>query len=164
MSDPAGFTVGVIVARRLIGGAWPSEEWRARAVLAAVPSSPPWTVLNESDSETTYYAGSAFVALERGSTPHYGDNLVGTVPSLWVVLQPDGDRVAILDVTVDPYEGEGYMEGLDTIVEAVPMPLEVAARVQDFYDRFHVETVFVKRERDKPELDVFGRHQRGPAH
>ena len=160
MRDPDGFTVGVAIGRRRIGGRWPLIEWRPRAVLAAVPAAPLWNVLEESEDETLFYAGSAFVTLERRSTLHYGDNLVAAVPSLWVVLRPDGDRVAILDVTVDPYEGEGYMEGMDTIVEAVPMPPVVAARVQDFYDRCHVETVFVKRERDAPELDVFGRGQR----
>jgi hypothetical protein len=160
MTDPEGLFVGIVVARRCIAGRWPSVEWRPRQILMPVPQSPPWTVLEESETETVYYAGSGFVAFERVATSYYGDNLLAAVPSVWVVLRREDEHVAILDVTVDPYEGEGYMEGLDTIVEAVAMPPELASRVRNYYDNYHVEAPrFVKRERDKPDLEVFGRRR-----
>jgi hypothetical protein len=107
-----------------------------------------------------FYAGVADVLLERGATAHYRDNLVSGRPSLWVLLAADDERVRIWSITADPYEGEAYSD-IGGIVEAVPMPPEIAAGLADFVAAFHRETPFVKRSRDRADPNAFAKH--GPG-
>jgi hypothetical protein len=65
----------------------------------------------------------------------------------------------LLTVTADPAEGEAFTDAGSNLVEAVPMPPEIADIVGRFVATHHVERPFVKRQRDRqtpPFLDPIG--------
>jgi hypothetical protein len=158
------FLVGVVVAKRKLKGPWAEHAWLPRAVLPAVPAADRWAKLGTDGDDELFYAGPAEIWLERGATAHYGDNLTAAQPSLWISLRPvGGDEVEVGTATADPYEGEGMAEAIGEIVEAVPMPPEIQAKVAAFYKAFHVERPFIKRQRDRTDPDGMGRRSRtGP--
>jgi len=55
----------------------------------------------------------------------------------------------LLVVTADPAEGEAFTDAGSNLVEAVPMPPEIADIVDRFITTHHVERPFVKRQRDR---------------
>ncbi len=153
-------TVGVVVARRALTGPWASHAWLPVAVLPAAPAIPKGTPLGRSGADETHYAGEAAVALYGTATSHYRDNLTAAQPSLWVVLRPTGEEVELVTVTADPYEGEALAENIGDIVEALPMPADVQARVQAFFEAFHVERPFFKRQRDRADPEALATRRR----
>jgi hypothetical protein len=161
---PDHFEVGVVVAKRRLNGPWATHSWLPQAVLPAAPETPPWTLLRSSEDEELFYAGACTVTLARSDTAHYRDNLTSGRPSLWVALRPiGGDEYEVSTVTADPYEGEGMAEGVGEIIEAVPMPAEVQAKVAAFFDAFHVERQFFKRKRDRADPNALAHRPRAGA-
>lgn len=153
--------IGVIVARRRLRSPWADHAWMPHAVLPAIPSAVPWTPLGADGDDELFYAGPAVLTLHAAETAHYRDNLASGRPSLWVSLRlPDADACEIRSVTANPYEGEALTEGIGGIVEAVPMPTEIQARVAAFVAVFHVERPFIKRERDRADPAMSGRRRR----
>jgi len=76
-------------------------------------------------------------------------------------LAPAGDeRVEIVAVTADPYEGEAMADSGD-VLESTRMPAELVTRLQEFFAAHHVERPFFKRKRDRQDPDSLGR--RGPS-
>jgi hypothetical protein len=159
------FEIGVLVEKRRLKGPWADHAWLPHAVLPAVPETPKWTRLGATAEGELFYAGSAEVGLERGATSHYGDNLTAAQPSVWLSLRPvGGDDYEVGVATVDPYEGEAMAEAIGEVVEAVPMPPEIQAKVAAFYQAFHVERPFIKRQRDRADPEGMARRRRnGPA-
>ena len=154
--------VGVIVERVEAQSQWIEHVWRPAAVLAGQPETAPWTMLNDEGDRASFYAGPATVRLHRAETAHYKTNLQSGAPSLWVVLRETGSEppYALYLVTADPFEGEAMTEG-NNIVEMVPMPDSIRETVAAFVAEHHVEQEFVKRTRDRANLDTLGR--RPPA-
>ena len=162
MTPEDRFEVGIIVARRRLKGPWASHVWMPVAALPAAAQAQPWTKLSETEEEATFYAGAYEVSLHIGETAHYRDNLVSGRPSLWVSLRATAeDTYAIASVTADPYEGESMAEGIGEIVEAVPMPPELQAKLLAFFEAFHIERKFEKRKRDR--ADPEARARRAPG-
>jgi len=156
------FEIGVVVAKRTLKSPWAAHAWLPHAILPAAPAIAPWTRLGQDGDDETFYAGPAEVSLNGGSTGHYRDNLASGRPSLWVALRPTGgDEVEVAAVTADPYDGEALAEGVGEIVEAVPMPAEIQAKVTAFVEAFHVERVFTKRKRDRANPEALARHEPG---
>ena len=156
------FEIGVIVARRRLKGPWASHAWLPVAALPAAPQAAPWTKLAEDDDGETFFAGVHEVSLHPAETSHYRDNLVMDPPKLWILLREDGEGCSVAAVTADPYEGEAMAEGNGEVVEAVPMPYQLQAKVMAFVEAFHVERKFEKRKRDRadPEALARGGHTR----
>lgn len=149
------FEVGIIVARRRLKGPWADHAWLPVEALPAAAVAAPGTKLSETEDEARFYAGSYEVALHPAETAHYRDNLVSGRPALWVALRGTGEEAyAVACVTADPYEGESMAEGIGEIVEAVPMPPEVQAKLLAFYEAFHVERRFEKRKRDRADPEA----------
>ena len=156
------FEVGVVAIRRKLKSAWADHAWLPHSILPAVPAAKPWTSLGRSGDDELFYAGSFELRLHPSETAHYRDNLTSGQPSLWVALRPiGGDEHEIATVTADPYEGEALAEGIGEIIEAVPMPPAIQAKLQAFFEAHHVERVFIKRKRDRADPEALG--QRGPA-
>jgi hypothetical protein len=151
--------VGVVVARRKLAGPWADHAWTPVAVLPAPPPVAPWTPLGRDGADELFYVGPAQVTLHAGDTAHYRENLQDGDPRLWVVLRPVlGDHpVELVTVTADPFAGEGFTEAGGDIVEAVPMPADVAARLAAFFEAHHVERSFVKRKRDRADPEALAR-------
>jgi hypothetical protein len=154
------FEVGVIAVKRALKGPWAAHAWLPAEILPRIPETPPGTRL-VAEPEERVYLGSAAVSLHASATAHYRDNLTSARPSLWVVLRPVGEEVELASVTADPYEGEALAESIGDIVESVPMPAEIQARVLAFFEAFHVERTFVKRKRDRADPEALARRRAG---
>jgi hypothetical protein len=158
------FEVGILVAKRKLKGPWATHAWLPCAVLPAAAAASPWTRLSANGEEETFYAGAHEVALYPSETAHYRDNLASERPSLWVALRHvGGDEYEIAAVTANPYEGESMAEGIGEIVEAVPMPADIQAKVAEFFAAFHQERPFIKRKRDRPDPEALARGKPGPT-
>jgi hypothetical protein len=153
--------VGVVVERRKAVGQWGDFVWRPVAVLPGEPDTKPWTVLKEDDERTSFYAGPAKVEFYRTETSHYRENLAADA-QLWVVLRPTETEPAyeVAAVTADPFEGEGYTQAGDDIVEPVPMPETIRDMLEAFVAEHHVERTFFKRKRDRANKEALGRRGR----
>ncbi|HEY5380381.1 MAG TPA: DUF3305 domain-containing protein [Pseudolabrys sp.] len=151
--------VGVLVERSTSAGPWSDFLWRPIGVLTGAPDTPAWTKLSVDGDRTTFYAGAADVELHRAETANYRNNLLSGTPLLWVVLRrTDADLpYELAVVTADPAESEAMAAIGDGIVESVAMPDSIQDAVAAFVSEHHVERAFVKRERDRPDLNALAR-------
>lgn len=142
--------VGVVVERHKATSPWVDYVWRPAAVLSGVPAAAPWTPLGTAGDTTSFYAGTATIALHRTETANYISNLSSGAPQLWVVLRPtNGDPpYEVLAVIADPAEGEAFTEAGNDLVDTVPMPADIKAALEAFIADHHVERAFYKRQRD----------------
>jgi uncharacterized protein DUF3305 len=154
----ARISVGVVIERRAAKSAWADVLWRPVSVLAGTPVTEPWTQLGGDDEATLFYAGEAVIELHRTETTNYRDNLASGAPSLWVNMRPTTSQppYELLAVTADPAEGEAFSDAGSNLVEAVPMPAEIAVIVDRFVATHHVERPFVKRQRDQKAIEKAG--------
>ncbi len=147
------FTIGVVLDKRKLDNPWVDYVWLPSAILPGVPAAAPGTVLSQSDNVTRVYAGPYEMALHSGETANYRGNLETGAPKIWVSLREVAQGHQIVGVTADPAEGESYTEAGNDIVEAVPMPPELAQRAAEFIAEHHVERVFFKRTRGGEDSD-----------
>jgi Protein of unknown function (DUF3305) len=128
---------------------WADFLWRPVSVLAGETSAAPWTPLAAEAETALFFAGETDIELHRTETVNYRDNLNSGRPALWVALRPVASEppYEILAVTADPSEGEAFTDAGSYIVEAVPMPPDVAEAIGRFIAEHHVERPFVKRRR-----------------
>lgn len=159
--------VGVVMERRAIDNPWADHVWRAVAV---IPGAPPvegeWRRMLDGDGWAQYHAATLPLAIYSSETDGYRANLNSGAPKVYVVLRPNpdpaGPELQVFHVTLCPYEASRYTGMGDDVVEAVPMPDEIAAWLADFVEKHHVEVPFIKRQRlpYDPRKVSFGR--RGP--
>jgi Protein of unknown function (DUF3305) len=149
-------TIGLVVERRQLTGAWGGIAWRPITIFSDAPDVTPWTPLGGSKAAARYYAGAYPVSLYSTDTTNYRDNLSSGAPKLWVVMRGESAEppIDILLVTADPAEGEGNTEAGNNIVETIDMPPEIAGVVAAFIDAHHVERPVIKRRRDGQAPDV----------
>jgi hypothetical protein len=159
-------TVGVVVERRKADSPWIDFVWRGIGVLPDEPEMTPWTVIREQEGTTLFYAGSATVNLYRSETERYRENLATGAPSIWIVLTPSEDvwPYAVTAITADPAEGEAFTEAGANLVEAVPMPEVLHQAIENFIAEHHVETEFVKRERQRADPEALARRHHEGGH
>ena len=143
--------VGVVIERRKAKSVWADVLWRPVSVFAGRPAAAPWTPLSGADEVTLFYAGEAVIELHRTETTNYRDNLASGTPAVWVNMRPTGSEppFELLAVTADPAEGEAFTDAGSNLIEAVPMPSDIAEIVDRFVAEHHVERPFVKRKRDQ---------------
>ena len=154
--------VGVVIERRKADSQWIDFTWCATAVLPDTTDMKPWTVLRDSNGVTSFYAGEASVDLYASETARYRENLATGAAGIWVVMSPSDAEIPykIEIVTADPAEGEGYTEVDVYLVEQVPMPKSIRDAVDLFVGQHHVETPFVKRQRNRVDPEAMARHVR----
>jgi hypothetical protein len=155
----ARIPIGVVVERRKAASQWIDFTWQPVGILPGQPDTRPWTVLSAEGDRTSFYAGSAELALYRSETGYYRDNLATGAPSVWVQLRPTGvdPPFDLIAVTVDPAEGESYSQVGDDVVEALPMPQSIRETIEAFVAEHHVERPFVKRKRDRADPEALAR-------
>ena len=141
--------VGVVVQRTKAASQWVDYLWRSVTVLPGVPETEPWTRLSDDGEVVTYYVGSTEIGLFESDTSQYRDNLFSGAPSLWVTLRPTGGEppYELWSVTADSSEGESLATTGQDLVDAVPMPDEIADAVAQFVTEHHIERIFYKRKR-----------------
>ena len=160
----ARIAVGVVIERRKARSMWVDCLWRPVSVFAGDPSASPWTRLGAEAETSLFYAGQAVIELHRTETTNYRNNLTSGAPTLWVALRPvaSDPPYELLAVTADPAEGEAFTDAGSNLVEAVPMPPEVAEFIGRFIAAHHVERPFVKRSR-QPAEPALARRGKGCA-
>ncbi len=153
MTDEAGtersatLPLGVVVRRAPGVTRWAKWSWRVTAVL---PGAGPgeWREISRDGDTIDYHAATAPLTLHRAETEAYIPALANTPPLVWVIFQTgEDDRPVVLTVTASAYEAQDYSDNGEDLVEAVPMPEGLAAWVNDFVKRHHVDEEFVKRKR-----------------
>lgn len=139
--------LGIVVERRDSGNPWTDYTWHAVEVIVGGPASREWRLLKEEPGWVRWYAGALELRLHRKETEGYRRNLSSGTPQVYVVLRPGGMGMTPFHVTVCPYEAESYTVSGDEVVDGVAMPPEVAAMVEGFVTRHHVEEPFRKRKK-----------------
>lgn len=143
-------TVGIVALKRKLSNPWVDFEWVPEAVLPGLPAVEPGTRIAAEATAERWYLGPAELIFHSGETAHYRDNLVSGRPAVWVALRENAEGGwYVAGATVDPYEGEAFVDAVDDKVEALPMPSEIAVELQAFVDTHHVEQAFFKRKRDR---------------
>jgi hypothetical protein len=154
MKDHESLPVGVVLTRQRIGHPWQEFSWHATEVVPGAPAVAEWRLLRQAEARTAYLAATLPLDLYPGETADYRHNLSQRQPMIYVVLRRDeGDAerpIHPFHVTASPAEAQDYLDS-DDLVDAVPMPPGVAAWLQDYVTRFHVERAFVKRGRGERE-------------
>lgn len=156
-------SVGIVAVKRRLNSPWADVEWLPEAVLPGLPAVEPRSLIGAEGSVERWYLGPAELVFHSGETGHYRDNLVSGRPSVWVALREsaEGDWL-VAGATVDPYEGEAFVDVVTDKVEALPMPHEIAVELQAFVDAHHVEQPFHKRKRDR--ADPYAEPEYGIGH
>ena len=144
--------VGVILERRKIDNPWQEYAWSAVAVLPGAQRSEEWRLLREGDDWVQYHAGTLDLKLHHKETEGYRLNLTSQRPMVYIVLRYEDEVEAGIVpflATVCPFEAQNYLDGDEDLVEAVPMPDVVAAWVDDFVVKYHVDEPRYKRKRER---------------
>ncbi len=143
--------VGVVVRRTPGVTRWAKWAWRVTGVLPGAPRAS-WRVLRKEGDVTEFHAGTATLELHRAETEGYRIALANRPPVVWVVMRPDEEPSApwpwqVHTVSASALDAQQFLDSDAELVEAVPMPEGLAAWVQDFVTRHHVDEPFRKRRR-----------------
>ncbi len=115
----------------------------------------PRTRISARDGVEIWYLGAANLSLHPGDAMHYRDNLATGAPRVWVAIRGEApENVEIVLLTADPYEGEGLAGDPALVVEALPLPPEAIAPLNEFVARYYVEIPFEKRKRKPADPDA----------
>lgn len=155
--------VAVLAERRPGVTQWAEWSWRAVEVLEEAPALPAWTVLREAEGRTLFLAGQAEVLFCPTDTPNYRDNLAAAAPSIWVVLRnvETDPGLRLHAVTVDAGEAHLYADTGSDLLEALPLPPGLRARLEVFVAEHHVERMQHKRRRDRADPEALGKRPGG---
>jgi hypothetical protein len=155
--------VGVVADRKKAESRWIDYLWVPSAVVTGLPETEPMTKIASNADGESFFVGATQVVLASTETANYRDNLLTGAPKLWVVLRASNydHSVELVTVTADPAEGEAHTESGSNLVEALPMPAEIAAALAAFVDEHHVEREFFKRKRDRNNPEALGRRVPG---
>lgn len=154
----AELPLGIVVRRTPGVTRWAKWAWK---VVAVLPGAGPadWRELRREGEAVEYHAATLTLELFSTDTEAYLVTLAARVPGVVVLLRendaPDA-RIPWIPtlVTASAYEGQDYMDSGDGLIEQVPMPAGLIAWIQEFVDRHHVEEPFVKRRRDRVDVDL----------
>lgn len=150
--------LGIIVEKRKSTHIWADWNWTPVGVIVKADPHADWEELRRDDNHICYLAATLFLELHRKDTEALQINLMLPEPELYVVLQENEDHKSEYPfvphvVTASSYQMQDYMEAGDDIVEKVAMPEAVAALIQAFVEEHHVDEKFIKRRRDKLDLE-----------
>jgi hypothetical protein len=156
--------IGVILERRKAKSPWLDVIWEAQAILPEPAAAETGSPLGANGDGELIYGGAAVLEAHTIETGFYRDNMTSGAPRIWVVLRPqaDGSQPAVVKVTCDPTEGEGYTETGWDIVNMVPMPEPIQLALADFIAAHHVEQPFIKRKRDRQDPEALAHGLKGP--
>ncbi len=150
--------LGIVVEKKKSNHPW--ADWTWTPVSAFLNGDPQiqWVELMRSEDRIQYHAGTLLLTLHRKDTEALRANLMLPSPELYVALQEHEDLSSEFPyfphaVTASAYDAQDMTDAGDDIVEKIAMPEPVAALIQAFVERHHVEEEFIKRKRDKLKLE-----------
>jgi len=148
--------VGIVVRKTPGVTRWAKWAWKAVAVLpGAGPAD--WRELRREGDAVEYHAGTLPLELFRTDTDAYIAALENDPPSVYVIMRPseNSDReLELLLITASAFEAQDYQDSSEEVVEPVPMPAGLIAWVREWVEFHHVEEKFIKRRRDKKNIDM----------
>ena len=150
----ASIQLGVVVEKRKSNHPWADWNWKPIAVLCNPPKTTPWNELCSDKNSTQYHAATLSLVLHRKETEALVLNLMLDKPELYVILRNNEDLEAEFPyephlVTASSFDAQDYTDAGDDIVEKVEMPEPIAAFIQAFVEEHHIEEKFIKRRRDR---------------
>ena len=153
--------VGVVLERRRLDDPWRDHVWHALEVVSGMSELSEWRKLSEDANSTRWLAAVLPIEMFPKETDGYRLNVTGESARVFVVLRPDGAggpgrEMKAFHATVCPFEAGSYGQSGEETVDALPMPAEIRAWVEDFVARHHVEQPFKKRQRDRFDPDKVG--------
>ena len=147
--------IGVVLRRTPGVTRWAKWAWRAESVLpGAAPAQ--WKLLREIGGSAEFHIGTVQLDLHAADSEGYLAGLADSEPSVYVVLRQSGhpeQPYQIALVTASPFEAQDYCDNGDDVVEKVPMPAGLIAWVRAFAQANYEDTPFVKRRRDRKDVD-----------
>lgn len=150
--------VWVVGERRAATSPWAGDGWAVVSVQPGAPEVAPGTVLAEGPGWSRLFLGCARITLYGRETANYKFNLEAARPAVFAILRRGGPLgVSLLAVSVDPGEIDSHADSGDDLIEALPLPDDIAAWVADFVARHHKEQPRYKRRRDRADPDALGR-------
>jgi hypothetical protein len=153
----ATLPVGVVIRKQPGVTRWAKWVWRAVAVLpGAGPAD--WLELRREGEAVEYHAATCTMEVYRTDTEAYLVSLSNDPPCVYVILRPTEDPEAEHDlevfmVTASAFEAQDYQDSGEEIVEPVAMPDSLIAWLSDFVGRHHKEKKFIKRRRDRVDIE-----------
>lgn len=143
--------LGVVLIRHAVDNPWIDHLWAPHAALVTAPETPAGALLSQGADSALFYIGPGVLELYPSETANYRDNLAAEEPRLWIACRggQGADIPQLVRVTADPTEGEALFECGADIVGTVAMPAEIGGWIESFIETFHVERVFLKRQRDR---------------
>lgn len=150
--------LGIVVERRKSSHPWADWVWTPVSVFMNGAPEADWVEILSGDGWTQYHAATLHLVLHRKETEALCLNLMLDTPELYVVMQDAEELdtefpVTAHVVTASSYEAQDYLDSGDDIVEKVEMPEAVAAFIQAFVEEHHVDEKFIKRRRNKLDLE-----------
>ncbi len=150
--------LGIVVERRKSSHPWADWVWKPVSVFMNGAPQAEWVEMMSGDDWTHYHAATLPLVLHRKETEALCLNLMLDIPELYIVLQESDDAEDDFPwkahvVTASSYEAQDYLDAGDDIIEKVEMPEAIAAFIQAFVEEHHVEEIFVKRRRDKLNIE-----------
>lgn len=158
MNSSISIPVGVVLSREKINHPWQDHAWRVIGVFLNAPEISEWRELRRDETSVHYHAATLPLELHRKETPAYKVNLETGEPAVYVVLRNDPSAtsewpLSVHLVTASPHDAQAYGEsGMETI-ELLPMPEPLIELVREFVAVHHVEQPFVKRQRQKFQVE-----------
>lgn len=140
--------VGVVVERRPATSRWqPGWRWRACEIVPGLVATGGWREI----APDRFVGGGPTLRLHRKETEDYRYALSADPPQLYVVLKAQAEEEPVpfrpFLVTASPWEAQAYQDSGEDHIDAVPMPMALAAWIEDFVTRHHVDRPFFKRRR-----------------
>lgn len=150
--------LGIVVEKRPSTHPWADWKWVPVSVFLNAQTGVDWEVMLSEEGIVRYHAATLLLTLHRKETEALCANLMLDQPELYIVLQESDGASAVFPytphiVTASSYEAQDFHDAGDDIIEKVPMPDAVAALIQAFVGEHHVEEKFIKRRRDKMEME-----------
>ena len=150
--------VGLIIRKQPGVTRWVKWIWQPVGLIPGAGETE-WRELRRDGDTVEYHAATLNLTIYSSDTDAYRATLNSRTPSLYVVMSDAADPVNGCPwtpklITVNAFEGQGYNESGEGLVELVPMPVPMIAWLRDFIEKHHVEEEFIKRRRDKKRIDL----------
>lgn len=158
MKSSIAVPVGVVIAREKINHPWQEYIWRPVGVLLNPPELSGWRELRRDARSVHYHAATLPLELHRKETAAYNVNLETGAPAIYIVTRNDPAAssewpVKVHLVTASPHDAQAYNEAETDSIGQVPMPGPLVELLREFVAAHHKEEPFVKRKRQRYEVE-----------
>ena len=155
--------IGVIAEWQAVESPWCDHRWRVTELLPGAAAAPAWTLLSDGPATRRYFAGNAELLLYPLETDTLKHNIEGPHPAVYVFLRATNAEpgMSLLGATVCAGEAQAHADTGSDLVEAVPMPRDIADWVTGFVERHHIARAGYRRRRDRSDRGPGQREELG---